>query len=331
MELMHNFHFLRPAWLLALPLLWGLSYWLARHRDNDGNWAGLVDAELLSGLLLDGGGKRSRTPWPWLALAWTLAVLALAGPSWQQLPSAAYRGNEAWALVLDLSPSMAATDLTPNRYTRARYALDDILNAAEDARVGLVAFSDEPYTVTPMTDDVATIRTLLPPLNPGIMPSAGDNLTPALDQARELLARSGSKNGQIVVLTDGFADPSAAFSAAQKLRSQGMTVNVVGIGTKAGAPVNQADSGFAQDAHGQLKLARLDTDRLRQLAAMGGGVYVGLDQLPTLIDDLQTAAAHSGKARAANNVSVVHWLDGGVWLLPLLLLVAALLARRGWL
>ncbi|MDR3392887.1 MAG: VWA domain-containing protein [Sulfuriferula sp.] len=331
MELIRDFHFLRPAWLLALPLLWGLGYWLARHRDSDGNWTRLVDAELLPGLLLDNNDKPGRAPWPWLALVWTLAVFALAGPSWQRLPSAAYRGNDAWALVLDLSPSMAATDLTPNRYTRARYALDDLLNAAKDARTGLVAFSDEAYTVTPMTDDVATIRALLPPLSPAIMPSAGDNLTPALEQAGKLLTQSGSKHGQIVVLTDGFADPSTAFNVAKKLNAQGITVNVVGIGTAAGAPVDHADTGFAQDAKGKLQLARLDTDRLQQLAATGGGTYVPIDQLPTLIDNLQTASARSSKARAGNNVSVVHWLDGGIWLLPLLLPLVALLARRGWL
>lgn len=328
---MHNFHFLRPAWLLALPLLWGLSLWLARRHDGDGDWARLVDPELLSGLLLAGGGKRSRTPWPWLALAWTLAALSLAGPSWQQESSAAFRGNDAWVLVLDLSPSMTATDLTPNRVTRARYALDDLLNAAQDARVGLVAFSDEPYTVTPMTDDVATIRALLPPLSPDIMPSAGDNVAPALEQAGKLLVQGGAKNGRVVVVTDGFSDPAAAFKAAAKLKSQGVTVNVVAIGTPAGAPLNQAGGGFAQSAQGQLKLARLDVNRLQQLASTGGGRYVDLAQLPGLIDDLQTRSDRTGKARAEKDIRVAHWLDGGIWLLPLLLMAAALLGRRGWL
>lgn len=331
MDLMQNFHFLRPAWVLALPLLWGLSFWLARRHDSDGDWAQLVDPELLPGLILAGGGKRSRTPWPWLALAWTLAALALAGPSWQQEPSAAYRGNDAWVLVLDLSPSMAATDLTPNRVTRARYALDDLLGAAQDARVGLVVFSDEPYTVAPLTDDVATIRALLPPLSPDIMPSAGDHVAPALEQAGKLLAQGGAKNGQVVVVTDGYSDPAAAFKAAEKLKSQGMTVDVVAIGTPAGAPLNQAGGGFAQNAQGQLKLARLDMDRLQQLASAGGGRYADLAQLPGLIGDLQDRSDRTGKARAEKDIRVAHWLDGGIWLLPLLLLATALLARRGWL
>jgi Ca-activated chloride channel family protein len=314
MALMQHFHFLRPAWLLALPVLWGLIVWLARRRGRDGDWARLIDPELLPALRLGGAGTPGRAPWPWLALAWTLAALALAGPSWQQAPAPAYSGNAAWVLVLDLSSSMTAADLPPNRVTRARYALDDLLDAAHDARVGLVVFSDEPYTVTPLTDDVATVRALLPPLNPGIMPTRGDDLAPALDRAGTLLAQGGSTSGQMVVLTDGFADPAAAFDAAGKLRSRGIAVNVVGIGTQA-----------------QSKSGPLDVDRLRQLAASGGGRYVDVAGLPGLVGDLQARAGRAGMARAKQDIRVAHWLDGGVWLLPVLLLFAAVLARRGWL
>jgi Ca-activated chloride channel family protein len=314
MALMQDVHFLRPAWLLTLPLLWGLSFWLARRRSRDGNWASLIDPELLPALRLDSGGQPGRSPWPWLALAWTLAALALAGPSWQRAPSPAYRGNAAWVLVLDLSPSMTATDLPPNRVTRARYALDDLLNAAHDARVGLVVFGDEPYTVAPLTDDVATVRALLPPLAPDILPTAGDNLAPAIERAGTLLEHGGGQSGQVVVLTDGFADPAAAFEAAGKLRSRGVAVSVVGIG----AP------GVSNPGH-------LDVDRLRQLAASGGGRYVDLAGLPALIGDLQAQAGHAGMAKVKQDIRVAHWLDGGIWLLPFLLLLAAVLARRGWL
>lgn len=315
MALMQAFHFLRPAWLLALPVLWGLIVWLARRRSRDGDWARLVDPDLLPALRLDGGsGKPGHSPWQWLALAWTLAALALAGPSWQRAPAPAFRGNASWVLVLDLSPSMTAADVSPNRVTRARYALDDLLDGAHDARVGLVVFSDEPYTVTPLTDDVATVRALLPPLNPEIMPTSGDNLAPALAQAGKLLEHGGGKSGQVVVLTDGFADPAAAFDAAGKLRSRGIAVNVVAIGTQA-----------------RLKFGPLDVDRLRQLAASGGGHYVGIAGLHGLIDDLQARAGRAGTARVTQDIHVAHWLDGGIWLLPVLLLFAAVLARRGWL
>ena len=332
MELIKQLHFLRPAWLLALPLVWAWVVWLARRRSRDGNWAGLIDPELLSGLRLAANdGTAVRSPWPWLVLAWTLAVLALAGPAWQHDSTAAWRAPAAWVAVLDLSPSMAAGDATPNRATRARYAIDDLLGAAHDARVGLVAFGDEAFTVTPLTEDVATVRALLPSLAPDIMPTPGDNLAPALDQAGQLLLQAGQKNGQVVLVSDGFADPAAAFAAAQRLHQAGATVNVVGIGSASGAPLTQPGGGLALDAKGQPQLVRLDTDRLRQLASNGGGRYVDLADLPGLIANLQTRAGRTSSGTGVAGIEVTHWRDGGIWLLPLLLLLAAFLGRRGWL
>ena len=156
--IMHAFHFLRPQWLLAVPLFWALVLWLARRRRYDGDWSRFIDAQLLPALRLDAVGRAGMRPWPWLALAWSLAALALSGPSWQRIQTAAYRSPAAWVFVLDLSPSMSATDVEPNRVTRARYALDDLLGAARDARVALIVFSDEAYVVTPLTQDVATVR-----------------------------------------------------------------------------------------------------------------------------------------------------------------------------
>jgi Ca-activated chloride channel homolog len=332
MALIQQLHFLRPAWLVALLPLWGLAWWLARRRGGDGDWTRLIDPDLLPGLRLAGaGGKGARSPWPWLALAWTLAVLALAGPSWEREAAPAWRAPGAWVLVLDLSPSMVAADPTPNRILRARYAIDDLLGAARDARVGLVVFGDETFTVTPLTEDAATVRALLPALAPDIMPSPGDHLAPALERAARLLRQSGRRDGQVVVLSDGFTDPAAAFANAQRLRNQGAVLNVVGIGSAAGAPLPVDSGGFALDAKGQPRLARLDADRLRQLAASGGGRYVDLAGLPDLIAAMQTGLGLAAGATAMTGIEVAHWRDGGIWLLPALLLLAAILARRGWL
>jgi len=329
--ILHAFHFLRPAWLAALPLLLGMGLWRERRRGRDGDWSRFIDAQLLPALRLESGGSSRMRPWPWLALAWSLAVLALAGPSWEQDRSVAYRAPAAWVFVLDLSPSMAAKDVAPDRVTRARFALDDLLGAARDARVGLVAFSDEPYTVTPLTQDAATVQALLPPLTPQIMPTPGDHLAPALEQAAKLLKPAGAKDQRIVVLTDGFDDPSAAFAAAAMLRSHGATVSVVGVGTSGGAPVRNAAGRFETDAQGRPVLAVLDVEQLRQLAATGGGHYVDIADLPRLIADLQATPQTPDDAVATPGIQLTHWRDAGAWLLPLLLLSAALLARRNWL
>ena len=330
---LHAFHFLRQAWLAALPLLWAIVWWLAKHRARDGDWTRVIDAELLPSLRLTSAEANVGTPWRWLLLAWSTAVLALAGPSWQQAESPAFRAPAAWVLVLDLSPSMTATDVGPDRVTRARYAIDDLLDGARDARVGLVVFSDEPYVVAPLTQDVATVRSLLPPLAPSILPSQGDHLAPALDAAATLLSHTATRDQKVIVLSDGFDDPAAAFAAAAKLRSQGASVDVVGIGTAGGAPVSRAGGGFQQDAQGHPALARLDEDTLRQLAHSGGGRYAGLDAIASLIGNLQAASPgiDDGTQAAGPDIKVARWLDAGAWLLPAVLLLTALLARKGWL
>jgi len=330
---LQNFHFIRPLWLLTLPVLWGIVVRLARQRARGEDWSDVIDAELLPALQLDGDseGGQSARPWPWLTLAWTLAVLALAGPSWQQDSAQAYRAPAAWVLVLDLSPSMDATDLSPNRVTRARYALDDILSAARDARVGMVAFSDEPYTVTPLTQDVATVRALMPSLAPEMMPTAGDHLAPALTQAQQLLSASGARDKRIVVVTDGFDDPAAALRTAAALKAQGIAISVVGAGTPGGAPLSGANGSFALGANGQTQLTKLKVDQLQQLASSGGGQYVDIAHVTSLVPTLQSTSERPGEAIAAQGVEVAHWRDAGAYLLPVLLLLVALLTRRRWL
>lgn len=331
---LHDFHFLRPLWLLAAIPLIALAIWLARRRANDGNWSRLIDPELLPDLQLEAGsGVKTTSPLPWLSLAWLLAVIALAGPAWQRNAAPALRTPAAWVLVLDLSPSMTATDVSPNRVTRARYALDDLLRAARDAKVGLVVFSGEPYTVTPLTDDVATVRALLQPLAPEIMPTAGDALAPALQRAGELVKKAATRDARVIVLTDGFDDPAAALGAAESLRASGVELDVIGVGTADGAPQPMADGAFNTNAQGQTQLSRLDADLLRHLANTGGGRYVDLGRVSGLIDDLQArVVSGTGTAAAGNeDIEVSRWRDAGVWLLLPVLFLAALLSRRGWL
>ncbi len=298
------FHFIHPAWLLALPVLLLLAAWLTRSSRSDTNWSRIVDTQLLPLLRIE-AGRRARTPWLLLGAIWTLAVLALAGPAWNRTRSPAFRAPAAWVVVMDLSPSMGSTDVSPSRVARARYAALDLLSAAHDARVGLVAFAGEPHVVAPLTTDIATVRVLLQPLDPSLMPEGGDRLAPALQEAQRLLHAGMAKHGQIIVLSDGAADPVEALRVAQQLRQEGTTVNVVGVGTQ--------------------------RDALQRVAAAGGGELVPVSALSGLLARLQSAQSQElDTSNAAAEARLTTWQNGGVWLLPPLLLLAAWLARRGW-
>ena len=323
-------HFLHPLWLLALPPLLILVAWLATTTRHDAQWSRIVDPELLN-LLRVKGVRKGSYAWALLGLVWTLAVVALAGPAWTRLQSPAFKGRSAWVLVLDLSPSMAATDLPPNRVTRARYAMADLLNEAHDNRVGLVVFAGESHTVAPLTSDVATVRMLLKPLAPKLMPAPGDNLGPALEEAGRLLQAGAAQHGQVIVLSDGFTDPAESLRVAQTLRQQGVTVQVVGVGTSSGAPEPTDQGGFAHDASGHTQLTRLQSDALRRLATAGGGNYFSVAEVPQLVQSLNSGESREiGTNTDSAQAQLSTWRNEGVWLLPPLLLLAALLARRGW-
>lgn len=338
---LERFHFERPLWLLVLPLLLALAVWLARRQSAAGSWTALVDAPLRDALRLPETTAPRGTPWPWLAGAWALAVLALAGPTWQREPAAAHAVPDAWVLVLDLSPSMGAADVAPQRSTRARYAIEDLLRAAHGARIGLVVFGDEAYTVTPLTDDIATVRGLARPLAPGLLPGEGDHLAPALSMAQQLLERISARGGHVVVLTDGSADLPAARTAAQALAQRGSPVDVLAIGAQQAAgtartgPVAQttppsatAPSGDRLAPDAPPPAAPPDRAALQSLAQAGGGRLFELSDITTLTARLQAQASHNAQPLAG--VEAARWRDAGVWLLPPLLLVAAVLARRGW-
>jgi len=324
-------HFLHPQWLLALPPLLILVAWLLRPTARDAQWSRIVDPDLLSVLRVNVSRKGS-SPWLLLGLLWTLAVVALAGPAWTRLESPAFRARSAWVLVLDLSPSMSASDLEPSRVARARYAASDLLSAAHDNRIGLVVFAGESHTVSPLTSDVATVRMLLKPLAPGLMPESGDNLAPALEEAGRLLRAGTAQHGKVIVMSDGFADPAESLRVAQKLRDEGTTVQVIGVGTNSGAPERDSRGDFVRDANGRPQLAHLQTDELRRLATAGGGDYFTVGDVPHLIQSLDSGQSRAiDSTAAAPRMQLESWRNEGVWLLPPLLLLGALLARRGWL
>lgn len=325
------FHFLYPQWLLAIPPMLLLAAWFLWRGRRAGRWAEVLDADLLAALRLE-EEKRAASPWVPIAAVWVLAALALAGPAWRRVQSAAYRTPADWVVALDLSPSMNATDVAPSRIMRAHYLVDDLVRAAKGARVGLVVFAGEAHTVVPLTTDSATIEALLQPLVPSIMPESGDRAAPALAQAESLLRQTGSRAGHVVLLTDGFDDPVRAFAAARALKAAGAKLDVVGIGTASGAPEPDGSGGFTRNAAGAVVVSKLPVDLLQRLAEAGGGDYWQPEALGRLIASLR--AGHDdplAHARIASATRVDAWRNEGYWLLPPLLLLAAGLARRGWL
>lgn len=324
-----NFLFLRPFWLVTIiPVIIGLI-WLARRPVGVRIWKQVIDAHLLPYVLR--GADKGLRRWSLLLIGvgGILAAIALAGPAWERLPQPVFRNQDALVIALDLSRSMDSEDVTPSRLQRARFKINDILNERADGQTALIVYAAQAFTVSPLTDDAATIIAQLPVLTTDLMPTQGSRVDRALSLAGDLLRQSGAGRGNVLVVTDG-ANPESSGPAAQELVAAGYRVSVLGVGTEAGGPI-PGQGGLIKGKDGAIVIAQLDRAALGELADAGGGTYHDLaaddDDIKQLLTDLDGAPANAGETELTADV----WHDRGYWLLLPLLPLAALIFRRGFL
>lgn len=323
-----EFHFLRPWWLLALLPAVALLFALLKHQRSRGDWATVCDVELLPFILQDKPAPSGRSGLIAAGLVAVLSILALAGPSWQRLPSPAFRNDAALVIALDLSKSMDATDIKPSRISRARFKITDILKQRKDGQTALLVYGGDAFTVTPLTSDIATITSQLEALTTDIMPSPGSNTTQALEKAVALLRQAGLAQGHILLVTDSVDSDSAA-QAGSVLGDY--RLSILAVGSEEGAPVPSGRGGFLQDNKGGIVLAKLDLAALTALASSGHGL------LQTVSADDQDIARLAavfndtvpGETQQNSDKWVQQWEDQGPWLLFLVLPWAALRFRKG--
>lgn len=334
MNALSDFHWLRPEGLWALLPLAVIIWRLLHQARKSSAWEKQCDPHLLEKLLIR-RARYQRWPLVLLAVAWILAVIALAGPVWQKLPEPVYRTQAARVIVLDLSPSMNAPDLRPSRIARARFKVLDLLTRYREGQTALVVFAGEPFVVSPLTDDTKTIAALVPTLSPNLMPDSGDHAHTALRMADELLRQAGIQNqGEIVLVTDGYDDPAATLEAVTTLRAHGRRVSVLADGTEEGAPITLSNGGFLKDSTGAIVVPRLDSAALSELARQGGGHFARLSADDRDIDSLSAdtmARPREVRAESSHQRSMDRWREEGPWLVLILLPLAALAFRRGWL
>lgn len=331
---MADFHFLYPhaLWLfLILPPLW---FWILRRRKQQSGWHELVDPALAPFVLTGRERRQSLLSLVIFSLIACLSIGAMAGPAWEKKEVPVFRQQQALVIALDLSASMYAQDLSPNRLEQARFKVMDILQKRKGEQTALVVFAGDAFPVSPLTDDIKTIEAQMKNLTPDIMPVQGGALGLAIERSLDLLQQAGVKTGNILLITDGMTDDAQALNAAQAAVAKGVNVSVLGIGSVAGAPIPLANGGFLQDNQGKTVMPKLDAASLKALAQAGNGVYVtaGIGDA----DVNRLASAWEAKAGEQNLISggqrqVDTWVNAGVWLVLAILPLAALLFRRGWL
>ena len=326
-----SFQFLQPAWLLTLPLLWGLVWLFVRRDLQQSMWSRLCDRRLLERMQQGNINLMSGNRPAWmLACVLTLAALAAAGPSWRKQPQALIESASARVIALDLSRAMLVRDIKPDRFTQAQAAVREIVGDKFDGETALVVFAGAAFVVSPLSRDSSTLDAFVDSLKPGLMPLEGLRIDLAIERARDLLSASVTGNGQIIVVTSGSEETGRAVEAAAKARADEIRVSIMAIGTSAGGPRIEVDGGLARDSHGGYLLSKTSFADLRRIAAAGGGAMVSLTHA-TEGDELLGSRIRAGILAAAepgagdgDPVAV----NEGYWLVWLMLPLALLLFRR---
>jgi Ca-activated chloride channel family protein len=322
-----EFHFLRPLWLLAVPLVWWMVFMLRKKWWQKGGWDREVDSHLLE-FLASSPSQHKRKLLPWvMCLAGTLLLLSLAGPAWQKKPQPLIKKSQARVLVLDLSFSMLATDVKPTRIDRVRFKLEDLLNNFSEGETALVGYAGDAFVITPLTHDANTISSLLPGLHPNIMPVPGSRADLGVELASDLLSRSIGSQGHIILVTDGIEESEISVI---KNASGTNEISILAVGTEAGSPIALKAGGFLKDRNGAIVIPKLNLKPLSKLANQVNGELTLLSPDDRDVNQIFAAETSEGIYKEDEQKRTSDkWNEEGPWLLLIVLPLTALLFRRG--
>ncbi|CAI8961292.1 tetratricopeptide repeat protein [Pseudomonas sp. IT-P4] len=323
-------YWFRPWWLLLLPVLGWLLWQLWHRKKRAGRWQMILPPAFHAALLSGGSGRDSKLPWIALGLAWLLTVLALLGPSWQRVEQTSQKPADPLVVILELTPEMLATDVTPNRLEQARRKLLDLLQIRSDAQTAIVVYAGSAHTLVPLSDDLSTSRNLLDALKPSLMPEAGHRADLAVLKALALLDQAALGDGRILLIGSSLTDQER-LGIRRALSGKSTQLLMLGIGTAEGSPITQEDGSFLKDEQGAILVPRLDEPGLKNFTNDLDGRYrqARLDD-----SDLHALGLLDGPRHLRNDGQTLRldtWADQGYWLLLPLLLLAACAGRRGWL
>ncbi len=330
-EFTTNFHFIRPLWLIALVSLLFIPYFLRSITRFNSPWQQILPAHLSKRLLDIPQSSTNISSWRPLLIA-LLSILALAGPSWVKIPQPVFQVERGSVLIMDMSYSMYATDLLPNRLTRARFKASDLLETINEGDVDLIAYAGDAFTISPLTADVNNITLLLPSLSPDIMPELGSYPLAALELADKMLKDAGHLEGDIYWFTDGIEN-SDIQELTTFFRNNNHTINILGIGSLEGAPIKLTNGELLKDNSGTVIIPKLTQDFLEGVASRAGGTYQTIANNNSDINALikQPSQLQANKRENQNNNLAFgdQWQEAGPYLLLLLIPLVLSYFRRG--
>lgn len=261
--------------LLAIPVMVMVYIYLVRRRKKVLNEIG--DYQLVVKLIPEYSKSRSIVRFVILQLVWFFMVIGISDPQTGSKLEKIKRVGIDMIFALDVSNSMLAQDIEPNRLERAKQSIIQLLNQLENDRVGLVAFAGKAYIQMPVTTDYSATRLFLSNINPGMIPVQGTAIGDAIETAAKTFSNT-KQSRAIIVITDGENHEDNAVEAARQAANQGIRVYTIGIGLPEGAPIpiysNNTIIGYKKDATGTTVITRLNEEMLQEIAKAGDGIFV---------------------------------------------------------
>ncbi|MBQ7180983.1 MAG: VWA domain-containing protein [Bacteroidaceae bacterium] len=298
------FRFENPQYLtllLALTVLVLLHYYaMYRQRRNLRRYG---DPELLRDLLIDVSKVRPELKF-WLAIA-ALAcfIIALARPQYgTKIETRERQGIEA-IVCLDVSNSMMAQDVKPNRLDKAKMMLSNMVDGMKDDKVGLVVFAGQAFTQLPITSDYVSAKMFLETINPQMIAVQGTDVAAAINLAMRSFTQQENVSRAIFLITDGEDNEGGAVEAAKEAASRGVRVYILGIGDPAGAPIPMPGSNqYITDQEGNVVVSKLNEDMCREIAQAGNGSYIYVDNSSSAQEKLSEQVNRLAKAKMESQI-----------------------------
>lgn len=309
-------------WLITIPVF-VIAYIIYTKRKRR-QLLEFGDQELIAQLMPD--ASKSRPIWKFSLLIVALALLIIAGarPQYGQKETTVKRQGIEVMIALDISNSMLAEDVAPNRLDRAKQMLSKMIDNMVDDKVGLVVFAGEAFTQLPITCDYVSAKMFLNTITPNLIPTQGTAIGAALQTAITSFGAPESEAGRaIILITDGENHEDDAIAAAQKAQELGIQVFVVGIGKPEGSPIPKPGTNdYFKDRSGQVVVSRLNEEMCQQIAEAGNGIYVRCDNTNTAMRALQQGMEHIATAELESTVYADYNEQYQSFVLIALLLIA---------
>ncbi len=325
---MNEIHFLRPHFLyLFIPF--AFLFWMLIRRIQHANiWDKICSNDLKPHVLIK-QTKKNYLKFIFIPLTLSSLIIGLSGPSFNKIELPVFKDQTGFVIVLDLSENMNAEDVKPSRLKKALYKINDLLDMAKGKQAALVVFSEKPFVVTPLTDDISNIKAQFPALNTSIMPSAGHNTHLALVKATELLKRAGIHNGSILLITAELSSDEMEKSIPI-IKNENISLSILGMGDIAKTPIPKLGGGFIKDKTGALITTGLSYKNLTRLAESVNGRFVQNTNDDSDIETFKGMFLNSRQDHLSDkNAFLSKWNDQGYLFVLLVLPFVAFLFRRG--